>query len=178
MEIMLSYRTGSQIAVSCDQTFSHHFDLTTLIPDEKVLGRPPHPMENPVGYGTALSNALFPAGTPARQALDAKPDRIVLVTQEDQLQAIPWEYLFDAGDFIVAVYPFVRALPPEKRVKPPELKTPLHLVAVPSDPIDENSASLSIDGEWQRLREMIEGIPQAIALERVRPQPSNESANF
>src|SRR5437867_697192 len=79
----------TQVAVTCNGVFSHTFDLQTIIPGG--TNSLPHPLRDPVAYGKALYAALFPLGSPAQQALSAKPPRIVLVAGDDVLDALPWE---------------------------------------------------------------------------------------
>ncbi|HZU02507.1 MAG TPA: hypothetical protein VFA10_22760, partial [Ktedonobacteraceae bacterium] len=80
----------SQVTVTRDDAFSHTFDLHTL-PPTRTNGLA-HPLRDPVAYGKALYAALFPQGSPAQQALAARPRRIVLVAADDELDALPWEY--------------------------------------------------------------------------------------
>src|SRR5216683_2713311 len=97
------------------------------------------------------------------------PDRILLVTTDDTIDAIPWEYTCGPDGFIVAEYPFVRGLPSEQRIAPPTPGSGLHIVAIPSDPLDKRLNPLNIDGEWTRLQEIIRKVPRAVTLERAYP---------
>ncbi|MBZ0281447.1 MAG: CHAT domain-containing protein [Anaerolineae bacterium] len=169
MELTLTPQNGTQIAVACDDQPSHTFDFLTLTPDEKIPGRPPQPLEDPVVYGQAVFAALFPADSPARRKLDEQTKRIVIVTERDDLQFIPWEYAHDGQNFLVTQYPFVRALPKKQRMANYTPTGGLYITAVPSNPLDKQIAQLNIEGEWGRLRENIEEIPLAVTLERVRP---------
>lgn len=168
MELTLTYQTGTQIAVQCDGQSSHTFDLLTLAPDPALPGRPPQPLLDPVAYGTALYAALFPPQSLAAQALAAGPERLLLVTDE-QTDVVPWEFLHGPDGFLVLDLPLVRGLPPDKRIAPPALTAGLHIVAVPSNPLDPGVVPLNIDGEWQRLKEVIQPVPAALTLERTRP---------
>ncbi|MGD9098858.1 MAG: tetratricopeptide repeat protein, partial [Anaerolineae bacterium] len=189
MELTLSRQSDTQVAVACDGQHSHTFDLRQLAPDENVPGRPPQPLDDPVAYGRAVYQALFPPDTPTAQALAAGPERILLVaapsagsgqdpstssgqdpsTDSGQgLQTVPWEYAY-GDDFVVLDCPFVRGLPADRRVAPPALDVGLHVVAVPSNPLDKDVAPLDIDGEWLRLQEIVQEVPQALTLERTRP---------
>src|SRR3712207_3682814 len=169
MELTLTRQTSTHVAVVCDDQHSHSFDLLTLIPDEKLADRPPQPLHDPIAYGKALYHALFPANTPARQALDAMPERILLVTLDDAVQALPWEYVYGPDGFIVLDCHFVRGLPTEQRIDPPLLDSGLHIVAVPSNPLAKDLAPLIIEGEWLRLTEVIQDVPAAMTVERTRP---------
>ena len=174
MELTLTHQSNTQVAVACDGQPSHTFDLRQLVPDENVPGRPPQPLADPVVYGRAVHQALFPPDTPAAQALAAGPERILLVATDPStssgqaLQAVPWEYAY-GDDFLVLDCPFVRGLPPDRRIAPPALDAGLHIVAVPSNPLDKDVPPLNIDGEWLRLQEIIQAVPQALTLERTRP---------
>ena len=185
MELTLARQPqpGTQVTVTCDGQLSHTFDLRTLIPHADK--GPPHPPADPVAYGKAIYAALFPAGTPARRTLDNAPERILLVTTDNDLEAVSWEYIYGpygAADprhaevsegFLVLECHFVRGLPADQRIAPPALETGLHIVAVPSNPLSHALEPLNIDGEWMRLKEIIRELPYALTLERTRP-PSLE----
>ncbi len=51
----------------------------------------------------------------------------------------------------------------------PTLENGLHIVAIPSNPLDKELAPLDIDAEWMRLKEIINEVPYSISLERTRP---------
>lgn len=156
-----------QVSVTCNETLSHPFDLHTLIPSE-THGLP-HPMTDPVTYGKALYAALFPPGSPAHQALAAKPTRIVLVAGDDELDALPWEYASGPGGCVACRCSFVRGLPKEQRSAPPTMLSGLHIVAVASSPLSHTLAPLNIQGEWTRLTEIVGGLDRAVTLERAWP---------
>ncbi len=169
MELTLARQAShdTQVTVICDDQPSHIFDLRTLIPnDDKGL---PQPLDDPVAYGKAVYQALFPPETAARRALHAMPERILLVTTDDTIDAIPWEYAYGSDDFVVLECHFVRGLPADQRIALPTLNKGLHIVAVPSNPLSHAVDALNIDGEWMRLKEIIRELPYAITLERVRP---------
>ena len=167
MEVTLTRQAGTQVAVTCDSQFSHTFDLLTLVPDNEK--GPPHPLADPVAYGQALYAALFPPETPARRALESTPERLLLVTTDNDLDAVPWEYAYGPDGFLVLECHFVRGLPADQRINPPVLDSGLHIVAVPSNPLSHEVEPLNIDGEWMRLKEIIQELPYAITLERTRP---------
>ncbi len=147
------------------------FDPTLLAPGR---GEPPlpQPLDDPSVYGQAVYAALFPAPSPAAAALAAERAGILLVA-EDVLQPVPWEYAHDGEDFLVLDLPFTRGLPVDRRRPPPQLSEALHVVAVPSDPLEESVPPLLIEEEWLRLVEEVEQAARetgnAIALERCRP---------
>ena len=169
MELLLAYQVGTQVSVSCDGQPSHTFDLWTLTPNKGLL----QPPDDPVAYGKAIYQALFPPGTPASHALNEElqktPARILLVMAHDDLDAVPWEYAYGPEGFLVLECHFVRGLPAGQRIPVPTLDSGLHILAVPSNPLDKDTPALNIDGEWMRLREIVEKVPYAITLERTRP---------
>jgi len=172
MELTLVRQANTQINVTCDGQPSHTFDLKTLAPNkEKGL---PQPLDNPVAYGKAIYQALFPAGSPAQLTLNKEQDRILLVTTDENLDAVPWEYVygpnsFASEGFLVTVYHFVRGLPADQRIPPPKLDTNLHIVAVPSKPLHADMQELNIDAEWMRIKEIVQNVHSNITLERTHP---------
>jgi hypothetical protein len=172
MELTLARQEGTQVLVTCDGQISHTFDVTTLFPGEQG---PPQPLDDPVAYGIAVYQALFPPETAARRELDAMPERILLVTPDDIIETIPWEYAYglygadNVENFIVLACPFVRGLPLNQRIALPALENSLHIVAIPSNPLEKDLAPLDIDAEWIRLKEIISEVPKNISLERTRP---------
>jgi len=169
MDLTLSALDDYQISVACDGVSSHTFDVRSLVPDDTVPGWPPHPLDDPDTYGLAVYQALFPSATAARRALDAERERLVLVAMQDDIAAIPWEYAHDGDEYLVTRLAFVRGLPPERRISRSGPEAGLHIVAVPSNPLDVRLAPLDIDGEWQRLREIVGEIAGGVLLQRARP---------
>jgi tetratricopeptide (TPR) repeat protein len=169
IEITLTRQSGTQVQVACDGQSSHTFDLQPLVlAPEGPSGLPPQ-LEDSIAYGKALYQALFPANSPARRAFDAKPNRILLVTVDNDIDAIPWEYAHGANGFLVAKCPFTRGLPRDQRMDPPSLDIGLQIVAIPSDPLDKRLNPLNIEGEWISLQEIIREVPDAVNLERAYP---------
>src|SRR5260221_13155797 len=169
MEITLTRQSGTQVQVTCDGQSSNSLDLQSLVPAEEGPPGLSPPLDDPVAYGTAAYQALFPTGTPAGRSLEALPERILLVTTDETIDAIPWEYAYSPDGFLVAEYSFVRGLPSEKRIAPPELESGLHIVAIPSDPLGKRLNPLNNDGEWTRLQEIIRDVSHAVTLERAYP---------
>jgi hypothetical protein len=169
MEITLTRQSGTQVQVTCDGQSSHSFDVQSLVPAEEGQPGLSQPLDDPVAYGKAAYQALFPTGTPAGRSLEAMPERILLVATDETIDAIAWEYAYSPHGFLVAEYPFVRGLPSEKRIAPPMLESGLHIVAIPSDPLDKRLNPLNIAGEWTRLQEIIRNVPSAVTLERAYP---------
>ena len=44
---------------------------------------------------------LVPAGSLAQQILEAQPERIVLIAEAEDVDAIPWEYVYGPAGFLV-----------------------------------------------------------------------------
>src|SRR5260221_7347417 len=169
MELTLTRQSGTQVQITCNGQPSHDFDLQSLVPAQEGQPGLPQPLDDPVAYGTAAYQALFPTGTPAGRALEAMPERILLVTTDETIDAIAWEYAYSPDGFLVAEHPFVRGLPPDKRIAPPTLESGLHIVAIPSDPLDKRLNPLNIAGEWTRLQEIIRNVSHTVTLERAYP---------
>jgi len=175
MELTLTHQSNTQVAVTCDGQPSHTFDPRPLA-ITKTDDNLPSELQAPVKYGQAIYAALFPTDTLAHQTLSEGPERILLVVDDadpltssrHSLQAVPWEYVY-GDDFVVLDCPFVRGLPAGQRIAPPALDAGLHVVAVPSNPLDKDVPPLNIDGEWLRLQEIVQEVPQALTLERTRP---------
>src|SRR5689334_8299467 len=93
MELILTRRNSSAtIAISCDGQHSHTFDLHGILPGSKT--GLPQPIDDPETYGTALYHALFPEETPAGRAIANSPERILFVSGDDKIDALPWEYAY------------------------------------------------------------------------------------
>src|SRR5713226_1044053 len=73
LDITLTRQSGTQVQVTCDGQPSHSFDLQSLALAQKGQPGLPQPLDDPVAYGKAAYQALFPAGSPAQQALEAMP---------------------------------------------------------------------------------------------------------
>ncbi|MFZ1506993.1 MAG: hypothetical protein WAV74_09415 [Anaerolineae bacterium] len=171
MELTLTRTSDSHVTVTRDGASSHAFDLHTLMPDETIPGRPSQPLFDPITYGKLVYRALFPAGSPAAQALTALPlpGHLLLVTTDDAIQAVPWELAYGPDGFLVCDHHLVRGLPADRRLPPPARDGNLHIVAVPSQPLEDDLPPLNIEGEWRRLAEVIHAAPAAVTLERTRP---------
>jgi len=169
MELILTRldTAASQVTVTCDGQLSHTFGLSALIPS-KPSGLP-HPIDDPVTYGNALYAALFPPGSLAQQALAAKPKRLLLIAADDELDSLPWEYAYGPGGFVVCTCTFVRGLPAEQQIAPPDMLSGLYIVTVASSPLSRALAPLNIQGEWTRLTEIVGDLNRAVTLERAWP---------
>jgi hypothetical protein len=146
--------------------------VLTLFPGEQG---PPQPIDDPITYGKAVYQALFPPESAALHELEAQPGRILLVSTDDTIESIPWEYAYgvygadDVETFLVLACHVVRGLQPDQRIEPPKMDGGLHIVAIPSNPLEQELPPLDIDAEWIRLKEIIQDVASAISLERARP---------
>src|SRR5579859_6807102 len=142
IELTLTQQTPTVVAVTCNGQHSHTFE-NSVVPEISEAAI----LKDPVAYGRVLYQALFLSGTTAQQTLAQMPERLLLVAETDALDAIAWEYLYGPDGFIVLEMSFIRGLPPEQRIEAPQLTQPLHIVAVPSNPLSYQVAPLNIDGE-------------------------------
>ena len=49
---------------------------------------------------------LFPTPSPARETLEAGPERILVVSEVDRMDTIPWEYIHHQDDFLALEFTF------------------------------------------------------------------------
>ena len=169
MELVLTHHSETEVAVACDGTQSHRFELAKVFPIQATPDATPAPLEDPVGYGKLVYAALFGADTAASKALAGLPERVVLVAVDPDLQSVPWEYAYGPNDWVVTEVPFVRGLPADKRVASAVVDQPLHVVVVPSHPLGGGLAPLDTEGEWVRLAEIINETDNDVTLERTVP---------
>jgi tetratricopeptide (TPR) repeat protein len=164
IELTLTQQSPTVVGVTCNGEHSHTFE-NSAVPEMSEAAI----LKDPVAYGKVLYQALFPQGTIARRTLEEMPERLLLVAETDALDAIIWEYLHGPDGFLVLERPFVRGLPREQRIEVPQLAQPLHIVAVPSNPLSQQVEPLNIDGEWQQLKDVVNDVQAALTLERTRP---------
>ena len=176
MELTLSLQASTTVAVSCDEGPSHTYDLNRLLPGAKLAG----PLDDPLAYGDAVYQALFPPKSLAARLLDSElkrpagQRRLLLVASNANLEAISWEYARSAENWLVCELPFVRGLPASERRPAPVMENGMHVAALLSNPLGKDITPLDIEGEWQRLVEVFDGLQQAAVLERVRPATLSE----
>lgn len=182
MELVLTRPTNQTygVTVICNGQFSHFFNFRLILLSEHQ-SQPPSPLSDPTIYGKALYSALFPYKSLALHCLEGKPERLLLVAMDHELDAIPWEYIYgpygpqDTGHyqqeetFLVLACHVVRGLPEELRQSQPGPNGGLHVVAVPSHPLSHDLAPLNIENEWTRLTEIFRELPFDITLERSEP---------
>jgi len=169
MELHLARPNTDQahVIVTCDGAFSHTFDRQSVIPT--TSNGQPYPLKDPFTYGKALYAALFPPDSLASGALATRPQRIVLVAADEDLDAISWEYACGPDGLLACRCSLVRGLPKEERIAPPGSLNGLHIVAVASSPLSRHLAPLNVEGEWTRLTEIIYDLDRAVRLERAWP---------
>ncbi|MBI4639500.1 MAG: ATP-binding protein, partial [Candidatus Tectomicrobia bacterium] len=141
LELTIKHQAEGRYTVAVNGEFSHQFDIAeiTLTPEryqKELLKATPR-------YGQRLFQALFLERSAAHQALAQRPEApnpagtLLIVTENPEAQAIPWEYLYDSNDYLVLKYYLIRGIPSEQRQShgtemPAEA---LYLVAIPSDPL-------------------------------------------
>lgn len=167
MEITIAKTVDNEISVGCDGTTSHKASIDNQI---RQWVAEPNALENPINMGKKLFEILFPAGTLARQAWEKHPKQILLIIDDDALDAIPWEITYGPDGFIVLDSSFVRGLSKDSRQPAPNLTGhTLHIVAIPSNPISDDLDPLDITGEWENLKDGLKKIDTQLTLERAYP---------
>ncbi len=105
-----------------------------------------------------------------RWALLARPlnERLAVLTDDPEVAAIPWEYLRDPNNVLLAArLNMVRYVTGKQHALPDSQQT-LSIVAIPVSPVDE-SRPLNTEHEWRRLLEAVTAPHKALSLLRVRP---------
>ncbi len=169
MELLLTHASPTTIAVECDGAPSHTFELSTIYPFPITAEGEPALLADPVAYGQLVYAALFGADTAASRALRALPEQLLLVAPEPDVQAVPWEYAYGPDDWVVTEVAFVRGLPAAQRRPPAAAAGPLHVIVVPSQPLNDSIAPLDTAGEWLRLSEVLSEVDHAVTVERTVP---------
>jgi tetratricopeptide (TPR) repeat protein len=115
----------------------NHFDPLALRTFEPASAIQPVP-KDPVAYGRRLFAALG-----GNQVMSYLPQRraphldslIAIRTDNLELMAIPWEYVYGSGGFLVMDFLFVRVVPRAPVPDAPDPNVPWRLVAMGSDPV-------------------------------------------
>jgi len=126
--------------------------------------------EDAAAYGRELFDKTF-RDEQLRSLLANLPanERLLLVTEDPLVAAIPWEYLRDQDNKLVASrLNFVRGLPGARRRDDFSFVDPLEIVAIPVSPVDE-SRVLNTEREWKNLIESVTKPGKALTAKRVRP---------
>ena len=96
-------------------------------------------------------------------------ERLVLVADDPLVAAIPWEYLRDMQDKLLAGHlNLVRGLPESQLRDAFTLTDPLEIVAIPVSPVDEERV-LNVEREWRNLVETVTKSHRTLTAKRVRP---------
>ncbi len=126
--------------------------------------------DDAISYGKNLFEKTFPSG-PLREALAAlrANERLVLVIDDPVVAAIPWEYLRDPEDRLLAAHlTLVRSVSGAQHNEELDFTRPLHIIAIPVSPVDD-ARVLDTEGEWQRVVNAIRKQGRVLTLTRVRP---------
>jgi tetratricopeptide (TPR) repeat protein len=103
-------------------------------------------------------------------------ERLVLVADDPPSAAIPWEYLRDQNNKLLASrLNFVRGISEAQRHENFPFTSPLEIVAIPVSPVDEPRV-LNVEREWKNLIEAvtITNPRKSLTLKRVRPPTRSE----
>jgi len=98
-------------------------------------------------------------------------ERLLLVADDPLVAAVPWEYLRDQNNKLLASrLNFVRGIPDAKRRESFTFTGPLEIIAIPVSPVDEPRV-LNVEREWKNLVEAVSTTtpPKSLTLKRVRP---------
>src|SRR6266516_789051 len=98
-------------------------------------------------------------------------ERLLLVADDPLVAVIPWEYLRDQNNKLLASrLNFVRGIPESQRKDNFSFNGPLEIIAVPVSSVDEPRI-LNVEGEWKNLAEAvtITSPPKSLTLKSVRP---------
>ncbi len=128
--------------------------------------------EDAITYGRNLFDKTF-RDEQIRTQLASLPanERLLLVADDPLVASIPWEYLRDGNNKLLASrLNLVRGLPNGRRRVAFEYSMPLEIVAVPVSPIDEPMI-LDVEREWKNLVKAVTETspPKSLTLKRVRP---------
>lgn len=128
--------------------------------------------EDATAYGRNLFEQTF-RDDQLRTTLANLPanERLLLVAADPLVAAIPWEYLRDQNDKLLASrLNFVRGIPAAQRHDGFTFASPLEIVAIPVSPVDDQHV-LNVEREWKHLVEAVSSInpPKSLILKRMRP---------
>lgn len=159
-------RTGDLLTITIGE---HHTSIPwkDVAPNEHT-GQ--HIYEAADDYGRSLFEKLT-RDEDLRSALVALPanKRLALVTDDPEIAAIPWEYLRDSDNILLASrLNLVRYVPLDRSYPSVDTSQALTIVATPVSPVDEPRV-LNTEREWQRLVEAVKVPRKVLTLTRVRP---------
>lgn len=161
-------RVGDALAITLDESITY-IPLTDVAPVEEMWR---HIYDDAVVYGRDLFDKTF-RDEQIRTMLTNLPvnERLLLVADDPQVATIPWEYLRDQNNKLLASrLNFVRGIPEAQRKDSFAFNGPLEIVAIPVSPVDEPRV-LNVEGEWKNLVEAVTmtNPPKSFTLKRVRP---------
>src|SRR6266487_5111186 len=113
-----------------------------------------HIYDDAAAYGRELFDKTF-RDEQLRTMLANLPanERLVLVAEDPVVAAIPWEYLRDRNNKLLASrLNVVRGVPEAQRRDDPLFACPLEIIAIPVSPVDEPRV-LNVEREWKNLAE-------------------------
>src|SRR2546423_7022710 len=164
-----------QLQLSDDSLAVSLGEYTTSAPFAEIMPKKTtwrHIYEDAPAYGRELFEKTF-RDEGMRSLLTAMPtnERLVLVTSDPRVALIPWEYLRDQNNKLLASrLNLVRGIPEAQRKDGFPFAGPLEIVAIPVSPVDEPQV-LNTEREWRRLVEAVSVTTptKALTVKRGRP---------
>jgi pentatricopeptide repeat protein len=148
-------------------------EQSASIPLERVMPTPnlwQQIYEDAATYGRDLFEHTFSAET-IKTLLAEMPtrERLLLIADDPLVAQIPWEYLRDHNNKLLASrLTLVRSVSAPRPTSTPT--GPLEIIAIPSSPIDE-TVHLNVEQEWRHLVKIVtsQKPSKALTLKRLRP---------
>ena len=123
MELTLARQAGTQVLVTCDSDPRTHLISSPFQASRGLLNQSMIRLL----MAKRCTRPYSHQQSAARRELEAMPERILLVSTDDDIDSVPWEYaygLYGADDietFLVLACHVVRGLPLDKRIEPPTM---------------------------------------------------------
>ena len=161
------HRSDEQLEI----TFGEY--RSTIVWADIALWTHEYVRDNAAAYGHKLFEQITQDAS-LRDALLKTPrrSRLVLVAEQPEVAAIPWEYMRlpeASGNLLLATrYNIVRSIPEGQRQDSIALDGGLRIVAVPVSAVNER-IPLNTEGEWKNLSETVKASGKGVTLQRVRP---------
>src|SRR3989442_4992441 len=131
-----------------------------------------HIHHDAASYGRALFDQTFRTEDIRNKLASLRAnERLVLVAEDPLVASIPWDYLRDQNNKLLASrLTFVRGLPQTRRQEDFTFSGALEIVALPVSPVDVQPV-LDVEGEWKNLVEAVSTSqpPKALTVKRVLP---------
>jgi len=141
---------------------------------EIALWTPKQVSTNAEAFGHSLFEQITrDAGMREALIMLRENERLVLVADQPEVAAIPWEYLRFPSDgpldglLLAAHCNFVRGVPEEYRRDPVVPQSPLTIVAIPASPVE--LPALNTEEEWHTLTRTMRAHGCLLTLTRIRP---------